>query len=189
MDALKAYAFPRKAISDALVRGDLIRVKKGLYVQSGRGILPYSKEILANMMYGPSYISLEYALAYYGLIPERVEEVTSVTTGKSKRFDTPIGRFSFTHLPLHYYSFGFNRKPLEEDRGFLLADPEKAIADRVLKERGRFSLKSMKLFLFDGLRIDQTEFQKLDADLFREASKLSGKQSLEILYRVREETV
>jgi hypothetical protein len=187
MDVLKAYAFPRKAISDALARGDLIRVKKGLYVQSGRGIVPYSKEILANMIYGPSYISLEYALAYYGLIPEQVEEVTSVTTGKSKWFDTPVGMFSFMHLSVDYYGFGFNRKSLEEDRGFLLADPEKAVADRVLKERGRFTLRSMRQFLFESLRIDQAAFGKLDKGLFREASKRSGKESLDMLRRVSEE--
>jgi predicted transcriptional regulator of viral defense system len=54
---------------------------------------PYSRELLANLMYGPTFISLESALAFYGLIPERVEAMLSVTTGRSREFDTPVGRF------------------------------------------------------------------------------------------------
>jgi len=71
---------PRDKISDLLKKGTIIRVKKGLYVfgEDNRK-KPYSKEILANLIYGPSYISLDYALQYHGLIPERVEAVTSVT--------------------------------------------------------------------------------------------------------------
>ena len=116
IDAFKNYAYPRKALSDALVRGDLVRVKKGLYVQSGHGIPAYSREVLANMIYGPSYISFEYALAYYGLIPERVEEISSATLGKSKAFATPAGKFSYTHVSTSYYSFGFAHKLLGEER-------------------------------------------------------------------------
>jgi hypothetical protein len=185
MDALKGYVYPRKALSDAIARGDLTRIKKGLYIQSGRGILPYSKEILANMIYGPSYISFEYALAYYSLIPERVEEVTSVTTGKSKQFNTPGGIFSYRHIPRAYYSFGFSRKKLSDERGFLIAGPEKAVADRVLREKGRFSVSSMRQFLFENLRMESTEFRKLNIDIFDKASKLTGRQSLEILRKVR----
>jgi hypothetical protein len=185
MDALKGYAYPRKALSDVLKRGELLRIKRGLYVQSGPGISPYSREILANMIYGPSYISFEYALAFYSLIPERVEEVTSVTTGKSKQFNTPGGKFSYRHIPSVYYSFGFSRKKLSDERAFLIAEPEKAVADRVLQEKGRFSVSSMRQFLFENLRMDSTEFRKLNIDIFDKASKLTGRQSLEILRKVR----
>jgi hypothetical protein len=187
MDALKGYAYPRKALSDALARRDLIRIKKGLYVQSGRGIPPYSREVLANMIYGPSYISYEYALAYYNLIPERVEEVTSATTGKSKSFTTPAGRFSYTHISTNYYGFGFGRKQCGDERTFLIADPEKAVTDRVIREKGRFSLRGMRQFLFDNLRIDPAEFKKLDRGIIAEASRLTGRHSLAILLKVMEE--
>ena len=186
MDALKGYAYPRKALSDALVRGDLVRVKKGLYVQSGHGIPAYSREVLANMIYGPSYISFEYALAYYGLIPERVEEVTSATTGKSKLFMTPAGRFSYMHVSTSYYSFGFGRKQLGDERTVLIADPEKAVADRVIREKGGFSMRGMKEFLFDNLRIDEPGFRNLDRSVLAEASRRSGKQSLGLLLKVKD---
>jgi len=73
-DCLKDYARPRDRISDLIKSGVIVRVKKGLYIfgsDYSRG--PYSRELLANLMYGPSYVSLDYALGYYALIPERVE--------------------------------------------------------------------------------------------------------------------
>jgi predicted transcriptional regulator of viral defense system len=186
MDAMKGYAFPRKSLADAISRGNLQRVKKGLYVQKGSGISLYSREILANMIYGPSYVSLEYALSYYGLIPERVEEVTSVTTGRKKLFDTPLGRFSYLHVSIECYSFGFSRKKVDGERFFLMAGPEKAIIDRVMRERGRFSISSMKNFLFDNLRIDPAEFIKLDGGIFAEAAKLTGRHSMNVVHMLKE---
>jgi len=88
--ALAGYNHPRVKINDLLKQGKIIRVKKGLYVfGSELAQQPFLKETLANLIYGPSYISLEYALAFYGLIPERVEEVTSVTNKRNKSFNTP----------------------------------------------------------------------------------------------------
>jgi hypothetical protein len=186
MDSLKGYAYPRKALSDALARRELLRVKKGIYVQSGPGISPYSREILANMIYGPSYISFEYALSYHGLIPERVEEVASVTKGKTKSFTTPVGKFTYMHLSTNYYSFGFGQKQIEGGRAFLIADPEKAVADRVFREKGGFTLRGMKDFLFDGLRIDEAGFRNLDKSLFAEAAARSGRRSLALLLKVKD---
>lgn len=187
MDALKGYAYPRKAHSDLLARGKLQRLKKGLYIQAGPGIPPFSREILGNMIYGPSYISREYALSYHGLIPEHVVEITSVTSRKTKIFTTPVGSFSYIHVPTHYYSFGFGLKEIGGERAFLIADPEKAIADRVLMEKGRFSIRSMKTFLFDNLRIDPDEFRNLDKSCFSQVVHLIKRQSLDVLCRVREE--
>src|SRR5262245_29628514 len=78
MQELSQYKKPRDAVTRFLHNGSIVRVKKGLYVfgeNYRKGMI--CKESLANLIYGPSYISLEYALSYYGLIPERVEEITS----------------------------------------------------------------------------------------------------------------
>jgi hypothetical protein len=62
-----------------LRRKDIIRVKKGLYIFGETyARRPFSREVLANVIYGPSYVSLDYALHYHGLIPERVEAVISI---------------------------------------------------------------------------------------------------------------
>ena len=86
-DCLTDYAKPRDKIRAMLKAGEIIRVKKGLYVfGDGRRRRPWAREFLANLIYGPSYISLDYALSHYGFIPERVEVVTSVTAALSRRF-------------------------------------------------------------------------------------------------------
>src|SRR5689334_21193947 len=78
MDVLRAYDRPRDKIRAFLKKKSIVRIKKGLYI-FGETLArnPPSREILANLIYGPSYISLDYALHYHGLIPERVESVTS----------------------------------------------------------------------------------------------------------------
>src|SRR6202008_2894394 len=104
MDCLKDYKSPRAKLTGLLQKGDLIRVKKGIYLfgpEYRKG--PYSPEVLANKIYGPSYVSREYALAYYGLIPEYVVEVTSISTKRARNFDTPMGRFSYARLPSKLY--------------------------------------------------------------------------------------
>ena len=84
LDSLRGYAFPRKKITSMLHKGEILRVKKGLYLfGEGQRRSPYCRELLANLIYGPSCISLEYALHYHGLTPERVETITSVTCGSS----------------------------------------------------------------------------------------------------------
>src|SRR5579871_4020362 len=98
---LQDYAQPRAKITALLRSKDLIRVKKGLYLLDGKDEdKPFVKETLANLIYGPSYISMEYALAFYGFIPERVEVLTSVTSKKDKLFKTPVGVFNYRYLNL-----------------------------------------------------------------------------------------
>jgi predicted transcriptional regulator of viral defense system len=70
--ALSEYAAPRQKINELLKSGVITRVKKGLYIFGpAYNQVPVCKEVLANLIYGPSCLSLEYALAYHGLIPER----------------------------------------------------------------------------------------------------------------------
>ena len=89
--ALHDYCSVRDKITLLLRQGIIVRVKKGLYTFGlDWARAPISREVLANLIYGPSYISLDYALGYYGMIPERVEEVGSVCIGKRKFGSKPI---------------------------------------------------------------------------------------------------
>lgn len=166
LDALQGYAQPRMKISTLLAKGIIIRVKKGLYIfgetQRRR---PFCRELLANLVYGPSYISLEYALSYHGLTPERVETVTSVTCGRSRIFETPVGIFTYRMIPLEAYRTGMDRVELDGGRSFLIAIPEKALADRVVAERGAgiSTQKELYDFLSSNLRVDPTVLRELDA--------------------------
>jgi hypothetical protein len=110
--------------------GELQGVVKGIYVTAPElRKRPLSLEILANKIYGPSYVSFEYILSQAGLIPEAVRTITSATPKRNRNFDTPLGRFSYRHLPLAVYSFGWTRGEHSDGSGWLEAQPEKALLD------------------------------------------------------------
>lgn len=166
-DALKGLSSPRDKITDMLRQGIIIRVKKGLYVFSDKyRRYPYSKELLANLVYGPSYVSLDYALAHYGLIPERVEALTSVTPNRPRRFSTPVGLFIYRQIPARAYEAGMVRVEGEHDQAFLIASPEKAMADKIVSVRGApiASIGEMGRFLEKDLRIDAGAIRSLSAE-------------------------
>jgi hypothetical protein len=156
-DALKGLSSPRDKITDMLRQGSITRVKKGLYVFGDKyRRYPYSKELLANLVYGPSYVSLDYALAYYGLIPEGVEALTSVTPNRPRRFSTPVGLFIYRQIPARAYEEGMVRVEGKHNQAFLIASPEKALADKLVSVRGApiASIGEMGRFLQEDLRID-----------------------------------
>lgn len=166
-DALKGLSSPRDKITDMFRQGIIIRVKKGLYIFGDRyRRYPYSKELLANLVYGPSHVSLDYALAYYGLIPERVEALTSVTPNRPRRFSTPVGLFIYRQIPARAYEAGVVRVEADHDQAFLIASPEKALADKIVSVRGApiASIGEMGRFLEKDLRIDAGAIRSLSAE-------------------------
>lgn len=165
VDCLKGYARPRDKISDLLKKGSIIRIKKGLYIFGDEyRRRPFSREILANLIYGPSYISLDYALQHYGLIPERVEAVTSVTTGRSRRFSTPVGLFTYRTIPLEAFRIGMDRIEIGDGRAFLMATPAKALADKLhdLRGAGIQSQRELINYLEKNLRVDPAVLRELE---------------------------
>ena len=166
-DALKDLSSPRDKITRLLREGVVVRVKKGLYVFGDKYRRnPYSKELLANLVYGPSYVSLDYALAYHGLIPERVEALTSVTPSRSRRFSTPVGLFIYRQIPSRAYEVGMVRVEGEHGQAFLIASPEKALADKIVSVRGATiaSIRDMGRFLEEDLRIDTGAIRSLSGE-------------------------
>ena len=164
VECLKGYARPRDKISDLLRKGSIVRIKKGLYIFGDEyRRRPFSREILANLIYGPSYISLDYALQHYGLIPERVESVTSVTTGRSRRFSTPVGLFTYRMISLEAFRIGMDRIEIGDGRAFLMATPAKALADKLQDARGAGiqSQRELNDYLVHNLRVDQAVLKKL----------------------------
>ena len=182
MAQMTELSHPRRKLKDLQNAGTLIRVKKGFYVLTpeflGRS---YSPEIVANLLYGPSYVSLESALSVYGLIPERVEVRTSVTTLKNKSFTTPIGNFSYAHLHLSLYPLGVTFGDAGDGRKYLMASPEKAVLDVLtLKFRGGDQpprKDEVRTMLEDDLRINFPELRKM--------SRPANTVNWELLYRNR----
>ncbi|MBP6219395.1 MAG: hypothetical protein KA436_12490 [Oligoflexales bacterium] len=162
------YSRPRQEISRLLKSEMLIRVKKGLYVRSSELFPAFSKEILANLIYGPSYISLEYALSFYGAIPERIEELTCVTCNRHKIFKTPVGCFSYRYLHLDRYAPGIRSLEIDETRFILIATAEKALVDKIWFSRKYLQKDDLENLIFEDLRIEKSFLLKMRIPLLRQ---------------------
>ena len=146
--------------------GRIIRLKRGLFVRSaddGAVIIPF---LIANHLYGPSYVSMHTALRHYGLIPERVYLTQSMTIKHSRSFDTPIGRFSYYSCPTNYFPIGIQ----QESQGvetYLVATPEKALCDLIIKSPGMnaTTVKSLRSWLADDLRFDMEAFNQFNINI------------------------
>lgn len=183
-DALKDYARPRDKVSSLLAKGDIVRVHKGFYVFGpDYARRPYSRELLANLMYGPSYVSLDSALAAHGLIPEGVNAVTSVCLGQPKSYDTPLGRFIYRSVPAKGFHFGVERVALTDGLAYLRATPGKALADKLRETRGvAFRTQSeLRQYLARDLRIDAAALAGLDTDELDCVAEGYGSRKVRIL--------
>jgi hypothetical protein len=161
--------------------GYLIRLRRGMYMLSAaeRKITP-SRDFLANQIYAPSYISLEYALSTYGLIPEAVFTLTSVTTRKTNSFTNPEGTFTYKHI--HPRAFGGFRAFKDEQRlEFFIAEPEKAVVDFFYLNIDQFSRADKDIFA-ESYRFQNTE--SLQQKKIRYFSALFGSQRLERVCRL-----
>ncbi|WP_426292696.1 type IV toxin-antitoxin system AbiEi family antitoxin domain-containing protein [Dyadobacter endophyticus] len=162
---LRDHKEPVHKIEELLLAGHLETVRDGMYLPTKK-LSPFRPEpfLLANHLFGPSYVSFESALSFYGLIPERVYEVTSATTKRTERLNTSIAAFSFTWLPLPYYSFGIRHLELGNEQHILIASPEKALFDKIVTTVGvkLNSSKSATEYLIENLRIDEDDLQELD---------------------------
>lgn len=164
MDHLKDYASPRAKLTQMIKTGEIIKVRRGLYVWPHSG--SWSLMTLANKIYGPSYISFEYALSYHQMIPERVEMITcaSRAKNKSKAYITPVGRFYYSSIPATVYPYGIMRQEVA-DGPFLIATPEKALCDTLSKTTPPVtSLKGLSILLYEDLRIDADALASLQAN-------------------------
>lgn len=164
---LKSFKQPNDKIHKLMRDGFIVPVKKGLYM-AGERLNAGAPEpfLLANHILGPSYVSLETALAHHALIPERVYEIASMTTKAARKFETPVGHFTYTHLPVPYYSFGIQRGMLSTDQYALIATPEKALCDKVIAASGLLfrSKKSAAEFLIENMRMEEGKLKSLDLE-------------------------
>ncbi len=170
LSILREYRSPNDKIVRMIDDGLLQPIRKGLYVVSPEitGI-PLSLPLVANLLYGPSYVSMDYALSYYGIIPERVVEVTSMTTKRGKVYDLPVGRFSYTHSQPQLYSIGIDRIENADQTGFLIASPEKALCDKLIFTRNH-NVRSQRVLhelLFDDLRVDEGALVQFNPEVIR----------------------
>lgn len=143
-----------------LKKGLIIKLKKGIYLLNKNDRRSNPDQIfLANQLYEPSYVSLEFALNFYGLIPERVAEVTSVSTKKTTHFSNEFGEYIYQHIKPEAFR-GF--RSVKDSNGFcsFIAEPEKAVVD----------------FLYLNLR----KFKAGDRDVFAESYRFQNVEDLKL---------
>ncbi|MEA1875757.1 MAG: hypothetical protein U9N86_02730 [Bacteroidota bacterium] len=180
VNKLFSYKSPKDKISKLEKSGYLIRLKKGLFVVSPDITnQTISKELIANHLYGPSYISLEDALSYYGLIPERVYVTRSITTKRSKVYSTPLGDFEYVRVPEKYFSVGLSQQIIQNSYAYLMAGPEKALCDLIITKSGiRFqSLKAIREFIIEDLRMDIDLIKKWDITIISDCIQYGYKKT------------
>ncbi|MFC0775441.1 type IV toxin-antitoxin system AbiEi family antitoxin domain-containing protein [Terrimonas alba] len=187
LDLLKNYKRPFDKIDELVKQGILIQLKRGIYIPGPElkiaGPEPF---LLANYLAGPSYVSLDSALSHWGLIPERVYEISSVTIGPSKIYKTSVGRFSYTHLRLPYYAFGIKQVELTKKQAALIATPEKALCDKIITTAGLLlrSSKQVIELLIEDLRIEKQALQHLNTgQISKWVEEAPKKDSLNMLVK------
>ena len=120
--------FDRNNLTRWCRRGLLVKLRNQYYAFPEYRQMPDFSRYVANRIYSPSYISLHSALSFYGMIPEEVVQLTSVTTLKTARFENDFGTFHYQNVKTPFY-FGFEIKTMQSGRGLLFATPEKALLD------------------------------------------------------------
>lgn len=168
LELLDDYQRPNDKISELLKSRELISIRRGLYIIGPKINLPAPEPFLiANHLRGPSYISLESALSYWNMIPERTYEISSVTIKTSKIYKTSLGRFSYKQLKIPYYSYGIKNIQYSPKQTMLIASPEKALCDKVVLTpyiHLRSIIQSQE-FLMEDLRLDSEMLSSLDLQL------------------------
>ena len=170
---------PDRKIPELEQKELIIRVIRNLYVVSPKvHNLKISTELVANHLYRPSYVSLETALSYYGMIPERVYAIRSMTTKRAKTFTTPLGNFDYKTISADYFSIGIRQEILQNQYAFLIATPTKAICDMIVATPNLRlqSVKAMQNYLIEDLRIDFEVLETLDKEIVRQCVEVGKKK-------------
>lgn len=144
----------------AIAAKEVVRVHRGLYCLSARyREEPIDSFVVAQYLLGPSYVSLESALAFHGWIPEAVETVTSVGMERSRTIQTPIGRFRFVRVPQVMLFDEVHRIVRRPTEAFFVASPLKALADYVYVHRCDWDTPEP---VIGSLRVDRDQLESID---------------------------
>ncbi len=174
------YSNKNTKICREVKNGNLIKIVNGLY-ETDSNINGY---LLAGSIYGPSYLSFDFALSYYGLIPEKVTAFTSATCNKKKKksYDNQFGTFLYRDVPVAVYPLGVN---IIEEREYVyqIATPEKALCDKLYTLTPIKNMTELENVLFNDLRIDMDEFHKLNLQDIEEISNFYHSTNVNLLYR------
>jgi predicted transcriptional regulator of viral defense system len=147
----------RRQLCRWVASGRIVQLRRGVYALAP----PYRKHsphpfVVANRLARPSYVSLQSALSFHGLIPEYVPVTASVTTRRPARWDTPLGSFEYRHIQVDLLR-GYRSQTFAGEQVAFVATPEKALLDLLYLEPGadsRAYLRELRLQNLDRLDLD-----------------------------------
>lgn len=187
LEIFRDYSSPRDKLKNLVKKNNLINVVQGLYVPGPDYNKAYSKEVLAGIIFGPSALTFEYALSYHGLIPERVERITSLCFKRDKLFNTPLGCFSYKYIAQKKFSIGLEY--VQTSLGnFIIASPEKAILDMAYFEAIQGE-DDAYIYLTKNLRIEEKSLRELDHQKLEDIQEVYSKKSTFYVLRVIKELI
>ncbi len=170
---------PNQKIGLLVRDGRIIRLKKGMFVVSeDENERPLSLELIANHLCTPSYVSLQTALRHYGLIPEAVHVIQSMTIKPTQSFDNALGRFTYRHMAREAFGIGVRMERFG-DLSFTIATPEKALCDLIAASPGvnlRY-LSDVKGYLEEDLRLDMEAFSRFDIRILSDYATVGQKST------------
>ena len=178
----KDYANVKNKIQREVKAGRLIPITRGLYETDAN----IAGEFLAGRIYGPSYLSFDYALAFYSLIPEAVYKTYTSATfqkQKSKLYKNYFGVFTYRDIPKEVYPLGITAHE-ENGYSYQIAIPEKAICDKLYDLPPVKNLRELEDMLFDDLRIDKQEFAKLNREDMHNLAEKYHSTNLKLLSKL-----
>ena len=177
---LNNYSNKNNKISREIKKGKLFKIITGLY-ETDPNTPGY---LLASSIYGPSYISFDFALSYYGLIPERVSTITCATFNKKKRkqYNTKFGVFTYKDVPSSVYPEEILLKQ-ENNYSYQIATKEKALCDKLYSLKPLKNLSNLETMLFNDLRIDIEEFKKINIKKIEKLSNLYHSTNVALLLK------
>ena len=177
-DNLNDYSNKNNKISRDIRNGKLFKIVTGLYETD----INTPAYLLAGSIYGPSYISFEYALSFYGIIPERVETITCATFNKKKKkeYKTQFGTFTYRDIPIKAYPEEILLK-IENNYSYQIASKEKALCDKLYTLKPLNNYTNLENMLFNDLRIDEDSFNKMNIEVIERLSDLYKSTNVKLL--------
>lgn len=177
----KDYANPLDKIRRETEKGNLIRLNRGIYETEG----DTDPCLLASVILSPSYLSFDYALSYYGLIPEKVYTITSASLNvrKNRTYLNRFGRYEYSDIPEQAFSEGLVCLE-KEGRSIRMASMEKAVCDSLYKWRKVQSIRDLKILLFEDKRIDEEIFENSDFELMTRLASLYHCRNTDLLIKL-----
>ncbi|MDO4177727.1 MAG: hypothetical protein Q4D21_00925 [Phascolarctobacterium sp.] len=175
------YANPQARVQAMIKKKELVPLKRGLFETDTHA----PGLVIANSLLGPSYLSFEYALSFYGMIPERVSTYTSAVFGRNKfiEYKNFFGVFTYRDIPEAAFPY-FYKRELVGERPYLIATREKALCDQLSTLSPIRGINDFREYLFDGMRLDEDIFAELDFAKIRRIAPLYHRTNLNQLVRL-----